>query len=617
MNMEQKIRCHYEVLGVERDASDDELKKSYRKLALKYHPDKNPDNVEEATAQFRVVQQAYEVLTDPQERAWYDKHREAILRGGLGGGDKYDDESLDLFQYFNSSCYSGFGDEENGFYSVYGKVFETLSEEDYVFMPDREENDDFPKFGGPDADYDETVGPFYAFWSSFCTQKSYVWAEKYDTREALDRRMRRAMEQENKKLRDAAKKERNEEIRNLVAYVKKRDKRVQAYKKKLEERHAEIERKTKEKRAEEIRERQRRLENYQEAGWSAMSELEKDLQQLEAHLDENFSSDDRDDLYGIPAGEEPMENGTAEYETNGAFVDDDDLYYSDLYCVACNKAFKSVKAFSNHENSRKHKEMVAIIEEEMRLEEERAKEAGSDSAETSDKRSGQERLAEPGVNEESMKPEGSEDVADLHLSSGEEENPEPEEEKQRLSKKQKKKRRQKNLVEADGNVLTENLSEISLSNDPPSKSTAKSKKARRKAAKQADAELSDEALEEKIEGVKDDKVHDCEESSKDNQISGGVGDAAFSVPDKDENIVPEAKEEPSQTENSGKRNKNQERTNKDSFKCNVCQRTHPTRNKLFEHIKQTGHALRLDAPAQEVDEEKGGKKSKKGKKDRR
>ncbi|GFS23075.1 DnaJ-like protein subfamily C member 21 [Elysia marginata] len=451
-----QIKCHYEVLGVERDATDDELKKSYRKLALKYHPDKNPDNVEEATAQFRVVQQAYEVLTDPQERAWYDKHREAILRGGLGGGDKYDDDSLDVFQYFNSSCYTGFGDDEKGFYSVYEKVFETLAAEDYVFMDDREEDEEFPKFGGPDADYDEVVGPFYAFWSSFCTQKSYVWAEKYDTREALDRRMRRAMEQENKKLRDAAKKERNEEIRALVAYVKKRDKRVQAYKKKLEERHAEIERKTKEKRAEELRERQRRLENYQEAGWSAMSELENDLQQLEARLDQNFSPDD---IYDVQV--DTMENGTGENGTNG-IIDDDDLYYSDLYCVACNKAFKSLKAFSNHEKSRKHKEMVAIIEEEMRLEEEQAKQAESDEADAVD--TGQEKQEESDVGErtgEIVK----DNIGLLCSSEGDEE----EEQKQKLSKKQKKKRRQKVLVEPAEDTLTEKMAETSISCDLPSK----------------------------------------------------------------------------------------------------------------------------------------------------
>ena len=47
-----------------------------------FSSDKNPDIAEEATHQFRLVQQAYEVLIDPQERAWYDKHREAILRGG-------------------------------------------------------------------------------------------------------------------------------------------------------------------------------------------------------------------------------------------------------------------------------------------------------------------------------------------------------------------------------------------------------------------------------------------------------------------------------------------------------------------------------------------------------
>lgn len=69
--------------GVSFDASEDDLKKSYRKLALKWHPDKNLDNAEEAKREFQIIQAAYEVLNDPQERAWYDKHRDAILLGGV------------------------------------------------------------------------------------------------------------------------------------------------------------------------------------------------------------------------------------------------------------------------------------------------------------------------------------------------------------------------------------------------------------------------------------------------------------------------------------------------------------------------------------------------------
>lgn len=77
------MKCHYEVLGVERNVSADDLKLSYRKLALLWHPDKNLDNLQAATEQFKLIQQAYDVLSDPQERAWYDKHREAILKGGM------------------------------------------------------------------------------------------------------------------------------------------------------------------------------------------------------------------------------------------------------------------------------------------------------------------------------------------------------------------------------------------------------------------------------------------------------------------------------------------------------------------------------------------------------
>ena len=61
------------------------------------------------------------------------------------------------------------------------------------------------------------MGPFYGYWESYYTSRSYVWAEKYDTREAPNRQIRRLMEQDNKKLREKAKKERNEEVRVSAA----------------------------------------------------------------------------------------------------------------------------------------------------------------------------------------------------------------------------------------------------------------------------------------------------------------------------------------------------------------------------------------------------------------
>ena len=63
---------YYEVLGVEKNATDEEIKKAYRKMAKKYHPDANPDNKQEAEAKFKEVNEAYETLSDPSKKAQYD-----------------------------------------------------------------------------------------------------------------------------------------------------------------------------------------------------------------------------------------------------------------------------------------------------------------------------------------------------------------------------------------------------------------------------------------------------------------------------------------------------------------------------------------------------------------
>ena len=79
-----------------KDATEAEIRSSYRKLARKWHPDRNPDKKEEAEAQFKRISKAYEVLTDAQKRKIYDQHGEAGLEGGMGGGGGFRDP-MDIF----------------------------------------------------------------------------------------------------------------------------------------------------------------------------------------------------------------------------------------------------------------------------------------------------------------------------------------------------------------------------------------------------------------------------------------------------------------------------------------------------------------------------------------
>ena len=87
----------YGVLGVERGASDDDIKKAYRKLAMTYHPDRN-NGSKDAEEKFKEITEAYDVLRDPQKRAAYDRYGEAGLRGGAAGFHHVDlSEALGIF----------------------------------------------------------------------------------------------------------------------------------------------------------------------------------------------------------------------------------------------------------------------------------------------------------------------------------------------------------------------------------------------------------------------------------------------------------------------------------------------------------------------------------------
>ncbi|CAG8447008.1 6227_t:CDS:2 [Gigaspora rosea] len=164
---------------VEDYVTSEELKKAYRKKALEWHPDKNHHRVAEATQQFALIQQAYEVLSDPNEREWYDNHREAILR--------------------------------------------EATEEEEIYARDRDDDSDFfpyPSFGdsttSPEQDdpkYGNLIKFFYQSWMNFSTRKKFAWFDKYRLSEAPDRRTKKLMEGENEKSRNSARKEYNETVR--------------------------------------------------------------------------------------------------------------------------------------------------------------------------------------------------------------------------------------------------------------------------------------------------------------------------------------------------------------------------------------------------------------------
>ncbi len=120
-------RDYYEVLGVEKTASDEEIKKAYRRLAKKYHPDANPDNKQEAEAKFKEVNEAYENLSDPQKRKMYDQFGFDGPQGPFGGQGPFGQGGYYSYTSSGFDGFSDFGDLGDIFSSFFGGGARTSS----------------------------------------------------------------------------------------------------------------------------------------------------------------------------------------------------------------------------------------------------------------------------------------------------------------------------------------------------------------------------------------------------------------------------------------------------------------------------------------------------------
>ncbi|OXB79156.1 UNVERIFIED_CONTAM: hypothetical protein H355_006615 [Colinus virginianus] len=397
----------------------------------------------------------------------------------------------------------------------------------------QEDIEEFPTFGYSHSDYDTVVHPFYAYWQSFCTQKNFAWKEEYDTRQASNRWEKRAMEKENKKTRDKAKKERNELVRQLVAFIRKRDRRVQAHRKLVEEQNAEKLRKAEEIRRQQKLKQAKLAEQYKEQSWITMSDLEKELKEMEAQYEKEFGD-------GSDAEVEMEEQETKEgTEDKLSDVAEEVEYADDLYCPACDKLFKTEKAMKNHEKSKKHREMVALLRQQL-------------------------------VEEEEKFSVSSDDVNGTHTKEEEETGEMPKQKYLRLSKKQKKK--QKTMMTYGDSF---------------------------------ERSADEETIEQKELPCMDKDSGPAEQSVSDDQRCA-VSEEASAAED-----VSQANEAQSEVKSStkprGKKAKDAKKSAKASSEhqtvsevpihCVTCNCTFPSRNKLFEHLKATGHAKATQAPS--------------------
>ena len=342
-------RCYYDVLNIAQSATAAEIKTAYRRLALEYHPDKNPTPA--AEQMFKTIVEAYETLSDEKERAWYDSHKNAVLYGDDAAAE--DAESW-LFPYFRSDCFSGVHDATGGFFAVFRNVFDNVRANE----PKGGKNTPpLPSFGTSQTDSDDVLR-FYECWREFTSRQSFAWCDTYPEHQATCRYERRAMAQENSAIRAHKKKSYTMTVRLLVKHVQshdprfgaallrrraaREDKQRQAAARQAEKRRAELERLRASAQEEISSESDSEKENlYVELLWGQMAQTRKpgDGAKKSAPADRAAAVLEALSELDIEAEEQPV----------------------GFPCQPCGKTFQTEKELGAHMKTSKHRQAVKAL----------------------------------------------------------------------------------------------------------------------------------------------------------------------------------------------------------------------------------------------------------------
>lgn len=411
-------------------------------------------------------------------------------------------------------------------------------------MDDDKEFDEVPKFGNSTSSFEDVVN-FYGFWESYSTKKSYVWLFTHDISEIRDRRILKHVDKEHKKIQQKARKERNEEVRSLVLFCKKRDKRMQEYRKMLEEKAQQNRLKSEQNRLDQIRKRNNELREQQENS-KVSSEMQEQIRQLEENYFNQYDSDnsvseDEDESDGV------VDTADGEGHDQGDEVDNSDaeaeLIDDELYCVACNKFFNSESSKKNHDASKKHRSNVELLKKKMQKDEEYFKKSSETKLEH--------------------------DNDDDEMINSEEECIQKLEKKSKKSKKKKMKLKDNNSNSYDEvEDLAELLDTTKISSMPTDKLVEADDWLTDKKPKKVKFSQNQNNKEKHTTAKKETDTEDQPSSS-----SQEINDAKLS------------NSEPLDAEN----------------RCATCGQSFPSKNKLFDHLKKTKHSVylgdkKVDAP---------------------